>query len=153
MVGVFPPPVDGPCFMSPVFASGRQRYIQKIDEGGNIGDFWTPDVLTMYGDLIVKVADEEDTSWSVGDPALFAFRFSLGEIEIGPKNDIQERLRARLFSLTDHPFLCWEIAGFLGDEELRERAMDDIRRKFPMSEVTESGESISMKPRTQPQII
>lgn len=120
LYGTLNPMGKTPCFAIPIFKKDRQLYVQSINDAGLIRSFTKIDTSE---DIIDKT--RRRITREVHELGLFAFWLSPSKTVIGSKKEIAKELRARYDSFSDRPFLRWEIADFLNDEQLKNRAALD----------------------------
>lgn len=115
LIGGVKVPVDAPSFVFPVFGmedSMAGPFLQVPNERGKISGFV---VTHLPAGSLIEIPLE--ISCKIGDPALYGFQFSPEETLLGVKEEIQDELRSRYSSFANDPFLSFEIAEFLEDEE------------------------------------
>ena len=120
LFGIVNPLGDKPCFAIPIFMENGQLYVQANDDQGIIKAF----IATHVPEDAIS-ATEGEVYRDVLDPGLYAFQLSPSKTLVGSKKDIEQQLRIHYKSFLNNPFLCWEVAEFLGDDRLKAEAVHD----------------------------
>jgi hypothetical protein len=120
LFGVVNPLGDKPCFAIPIFMENGQLYVQANDDQGIIKAF----IATHVPEDAIS-STKEEVYRDVLDPGLYAFQLSPYKTLVGSKKEIKQQLRIHYKRFLNNPFLCWEVAEFLGDDRLKAEAMCD----------------------------
>jgi hypothetical protein len=121
LIAFLPPAVEEPSFITPVFGSDEKNcYLQVIKDQKQVVAFeplTDPDESTLSPlkmDLFV----------TVGQDAVFAFRFGPNDVVLGQREILIFSLRRRLAELNGFPFARLSVASFLGDGVEIEKAIN-----------------------------
>lgn len=119
LCGFINPLGNAPCFITPVFCDENKIYTQLVDVDDQVIDFCT---IEQPPSIYFK-RYEHSRCISVGDKAIFGFQFGPKEIVLEERLKLTDQLFNRYAELVDRPFLLFEIAQFLGNEQLKINAL------------------------------
>lgn len=110
-----------PAFLVPVFGTVSDSWIQ---------DGLRDDVVSLFSPCVVEAdkitppPNHADVWAEVGGLFLYAFQFSNGEIEMGPRKTVCETLSQRVEEFKQFPFLVIDVLKFIGDAKALPQAIE-----------------------------
>ncbi|RJF84177.1 BREX-2 system adenine-specific DNA-methyltransferase PglX [Azospirillum cavernae] len=129
MTGFFNPTVTHPTFLTPIFLSGNQWYVQELDDDGRTLAFHPTEIVSA--DLIgLPQSPAPDIIQTEGEDGYWAFQASAtGTVLHGRGKDMTRSLKGCLDdpAVLASPFVHLDIVRFVGDRDREEAA---LRRVF-----------------------
>jgi hypothetical protein len=113
MVGVLAPLRKRASFVTPVFASDGQKWLQKL-KGGRIEGFERLDVakeikLLQVSDKVSQISIAQDAE------PVSAFAFDLNDVIAAPRRELAQILSTRLDEIQSDPLIRLDVVEFIGD--------------------------------------
>jgi len=116
-----------PAFLVPLFGNDDQVWIQDSHGDGFIYRFFScgkpPAEAVKFQGFRFHVM--------IGDPLVYAFQFSDGQVEFGSKLTIQQRLKENTERFEAFPFLKLDVLKFTGETNTLEEAKEKARLTLP----------------------
>lgn len=134
LLGFANPRERAPAFLVPIFGTRSELWIQ---DGGGKDDssiaLFSP--CPMPPDKTLT-RPSQDLTAKVGDPAIFAFQFSDGQIEVGERGAIRKILTERLGEFESFPFLMIDILRFIERFDALPHAIQNAKEKLAPNDPT-----------------
>jgi hypothetical protein len=122
-----------PAFLIPIFGTGSDLWIQDgRGKGDGLVSQFSPCNLPL--EKIMIDSGQMQLSAKVGDALIYAFQFSNGQIETGPRSAIRAVLTERLNEFLDLPFLIIDILKFIERREALPGAVQRAKEKLALSD-------------------
>jgi len=110
---------DSPSFVTPVFGDGpTDCYLQVVKNGREVIGF---EKLTELNPSFTRLKTK--VTATIGESAVFAFRFNANDIVCAPREQLASSLRKRFDELRDFPFSRLSVTSFLDDRAKIRRAV------------------------------
>jgi hypothetical protein len=122
-----------PAFLVPIFGTASDLWIQDGQSDELVLRF-SP--CTLPPEKITTEHAHKRLSAMVGDAFIYAFQFSNGQIEMGPKSAIQRALTKRLDEFRDLPFLTIDILRFTGRVDALPGAIQRAKDRLAIDDPT-----------------
>ena len=119
-----------PAFLVPIFGTPSDLWIQDSEGDGLVARFspWT-----LPPEQILTKRGQKEFSIAVGNGLIYAFQFSDGQIETGPKSYLRGVLTERLGEFGEFPFLIIDILKFIGRSDALPGAIDRARDNLALN--------------------
>ncbi len=125
--GVFRPRLKPPGFGIPLFGNSKGLWVQELD-GERLVGFSRCTVDENH--IFQPAGAQELTAPKPGEPGLHAFQFPDGSIQVGVRTGIAAILKEARATLEVTPFVLQDVAEFLQDKALLERARELTQRRL-----------------------
>ncbi len=122
-----------PAFLIPIFGTVSDLWIQDgKGKGDGLVSQFSP--CTLPPDKIRVARGPRQLSAKIGDALIYAFQFSDGQIEIGPRSVVRKALTERLSEFQAFPFLIIDILKFIEKPEALPAAIQKAKDKLAMND-------------------
>ncbi len=125
--GVFRPRLKPPGFGIPLFANSKGLWVQELESDRLVG-FARCTVDEKH--IFQPSGAHELVAPKPGAPGLYAFQFPDGSIQVGVRSAIAPAVNAARTVLESTPFVLQDVAEFLQDKELFERAWELTHKRL-----------------------
>jgi hypothetical protein len=111
LVGVISPVRKRASFVTPVFASGAEKWLQRL-KAERVEGF---ERLKPTGDVSPVFGSENQIQVMKDSEPVYAFAFDQSDVVVAPRRELARILSGRLAEIQDDPLICLDVAEFIGD--------------------------------------
>lgn len=107
LYGFSSPARVSPSFLTPIFESNGEFYVQKMDDKDHIKGF---EKVSL--DSLNSIQNDGDYCFEEGDDAIFGVSDEFSEVTYETKNRLKHYLRSKISNYIDTPFFYKEVSEF-----------------------------------------
>lgn len=107
LYGFSSPAQSSPSFLTPIFESGNELYVQKIGSDDRIISF---EKINL--DSLNSLQGGKNCLYEVGEEAIFGISDRYSEVTYDTKNKLKHYLRSQVYNYIDTPFFYKEVSEF-----------------------------------------
>ncbi|TQQ77692.1 hypothetical protein [Vibrio cholerae] len=107
LYGFSSPAQSSPSFLTPIFESGNDLYVQRIGADNRIAGF-----EKVHLDSLNSLQGGRNCLYEVGEEAIFGVSDRYSEVTYDTKNKLKHYLRSKIYNYIDTPFFYKEVSEF-----------------------------------------